>query len=39
MDIVNLILQMLGGMGCFLVGMELMSENMSRLAHGGLKSL
>ena len=39
MDIVNLILQMLGGMVCFLVGMELMSENMSRLAHGGLKSL
>lgn len=39
MDYVYLILQMLGGMGCFLVGMEIMSESMSRLAHGGLKKM
>ena len=39
MEYVYLILQMLGGMGCFLVGMEIMSESMSRLAHGSLKNL
>ena len=39
MEYVYLILQMLGGMGCFLVGMEIMSDNMSRLAHGSLKSM
>ena len=39
MEYVYLILQMLGGMGCFLVGMEIMSESMSRLAHGGLKKM
>ena len=39
MDYVYLILQMLGGMGCFLIGMEIMSENMSRLAHGSLKNM
>lgn len=39
MDYVYLILQMLGGMGCFLVGMEIMSESMSRLAHGGLRNM
>ncbi len=39
MEYVYLVLQMLGGMGCFLIGMEIMSESMSRLAHGGLKKL
>ena len=39
MEYVYLILQMLGGMGCFLVGMEIMSESMSRLAHGSLKNM
>ena len=39
MEYVYLILKMLGGMGCFLVGMEIMSESMSRLAHGSLKNM
>lgn len=38
-DIVKIIMQILGGMGTFLVGMKLLSENMSKLAHGKLKSM
>ena len=39
MEYVYLILQLLGGLGAFLVGMEIMSDSMSRLAHGGLKKM
>ena len=39
MEYVYLILQMLGGLGAFLAGMEIMSDSMSRLAHGGLKRM
>lgn len=39
MEVVYLILQLLGGLGAFLVGMNMMSDSMSRLAHGKLKSM
>ena len=39
MEVVYLILQLLGGLGAFLIGMEMMSDSMSRLAHGRLKSM
>lgn len=32
-------MQILGGMGTFLIGMKMLSENMMRLAHGRLKSM
>ncbi len=38
-DIVKIITQILGGMGTFLLGMKLLSDNMTRLAHGRLKSM
>ncbi len=38
-DIVKIILQILGGMGTFLVGMKMLSENMTRLAHGKLQTM
>ncbi len=38
-DIVKIILQILGGMGTFLVGMKMLSENMTKLAHGKLKKM
>lgn len=38
-DILNMCLQLLGGLGAFLVGVNMMSESMSRLAHGGLKNM
>ncbi len=38
-DIVKIVLQILGGMGTFLVGMKLLSENMTKLAHGKLKTM
>ena len=39
MEYLYLILQLLGGLGAFLAGMEIMSDSMSRLAHGGLKRM
>ncbi len=38
-DIVKIVMQILGGMGTFLVGMKLLSDNMTRLAHGKLKKM
>ncbi len=38
-DIIKIILQILGGMGTFLIGMKLLSENMTKLAHGRLKKM
>lgn len=39
MEVLELILQLLGGLGAFLIGMEMMSDSMSRLAHGRLRSM
>ncbi len=39
MQIITIIMRILGGMGTFLIGMKLLSENMMRLAHGKLKSM
>ena len=38
-EIIKIILQILGGMGTFLVGMKLLSENMTTLAHGKLQKM
>ncbi len=38
-EIVKIVMQILGGMGTFLVGMKLLSENMTRLAHGKLQRM
>ncbi len=38
-DIVKIVMQILGGMGTFLVGMKVLSENMTRLAHGKLQHM
>ncbi len=38
-DIVGIVMQILGGMGAFLMGMKILSENMTRLAHGKLKTM
>lgn len=38
-DIVKIILQIFGGMGAFLVGMRMLSENMTKLAHGKLQTM
>ena len=39
MDVLYLVLQLLGGLGAFLIGMEMMSDSMSRLAHGKLRTM
>ncbi len=39
MEIVKIIMTILGGMGALLIGMRMMSENLTRLAHSRLKSL
>lgn len=39
MDVLYLVLQLLGGLGAFLIGMEMMSDSMSRLAHGKLRAM
>ena len=39
MEYVDLILELCGGLGAFLIGMNMMSDSMSRLAHGRLKSM
>ena len=39
MEYVYLILSLLGGLGAFLIGMNMMSDSMSRLAHGKLKTM
>ncbi len=38
-EIIGIVMQVLGGMGTFLVGMKSLSDNMTRLAHGKLKSM
>ena len=39
MQYVEIIMMILGGMGTFLIGMKILSENLTRLAHSKLKSL
>lgn len=39
MEIVKIIMTILGGMGALLIGMRMLSENLTRLAHSKLKSL
>ena len=39
MEIISIIMQLLGGVGTFLVGMKILSENMTRLAHSKLKTM
>ena len=39
MDIIEIVMRILGGMGAFLIGMKILSENMMRLAHTRLKSM
>lgn len=39
MEYVYLIMKVLGGLGAFLLGMNLLSDNMSRLAHGKLRHM
>lgn len=38
-EIIKIIMQVLGGMGTFLVGMRILSENMTKIAHGKLQSM
>lgn len=39
MDYIEIVMIVLGGMGTFLIGMRLLSENLTRLAHTRLKSM
>ncbi len=39
MQIITIFMQILGGVGTFLIGMKMLSENMMRLAHGKLKAM
>lgn len=39
MEYLYLVLELCGGLGAFLIGMNMMSDSMSRLAHGRLKSM
>lgn len=39
MDYVEIVMKILGGLGAFLLGMNGLSENMTRLAHGKLRSM
>lgn len=39
MEYVYLVVMVLGGLGAFLIGMNMMSDSMSRLAHGKLKTM
>ena len=38
-DIVKIVMQIFGGMGTFLIGMKMLSDNMTRLAHGKLQKM
>lgn len=38
-EIATIIFEILGGMGTFLIGMKLLSENMTKLAHGKLQKM
>ena len=38
-EVLETVMLLLGGLGAFLAGMEIMSESMSRLAHGGLRRM
>ncbi len=38
-EIVTIVLEIFGGMGTFLIGMRMLSENMTKLAHGKLKKM
>ncbi len=39
MEIIEIVMKILGGMGAFLIGMTSLSDNMTRLAHGKLRSM
>ncbi len=39
MDIIGIVMQILGGMGTFLIGMKMLSENLTQLAHTKLKNI
>ena len=39
MDYIEIVMIVLGGMGTFLIGMRLLSDNLTRLAHTRLKSM
>ena len=39
MEYVYIILRILGGMGALLIGMKMLSENLTRLAHNKLQAL
>lgn len=39
MQIITIFMKILGGVGTFLIGMKMLSENMMRLAHGKLKAM
>ena len=39
LELITIIMQILGGMGTFLVGMKILSENLTRLAHSKLRSI
>ncbi len=39
MDVIGIVMQILGGIGTFMIGMKILSENMMRLAHGKLKTM
>ena len=38
-DIIVIVMKIFGGMGAFLMGMHVLSENMTRLAHGKLRTM
>ena len=38
-EIIKIIMQILGGMGTFLVGMRILSENITKVAHGKLQTM
>ncbi|MGN0822381.1 MAG: Na/Pi cotransporter family protein [Candidatus Gallimonas sp.] len=39
MDYVEIVMKIFGGLGAFLIGMNSLSDNMTRLAHGRLRSM
>lgn len=39
LDYIEIVMKILGGMGTFLIGMKSLSDNMTKLAHGKLRSM
>ncbi len=39
MEIIEIVMKILGGMGCFLMGTKILSENLTKLAHSKLNSM